>query len=390
MDMRPYQKRTWCEIDLGIMRHNFIRIKETVGNAKICCVVKANAYGHGAVPISKLYQQLGADFFAVSNIEEAIQLREGEITLPILILGYTNPHCVDMLSRYDISQCVFSREYAECLAREAEKNSVNIKIHIKLDTGMGRIGFPCKNENELDDIVEVCRRKCFMKEGIFTHFASADEGENGRLYTEAQFALFQSAISYLKGRHTCFEICHCANSAAIIDYPQSYMDMVRAGLVLYGFWPSEEVKQRFTLLPAMCLRSIVDYIKIVQPGECISYGRTYVAEKTMKVATLPIGYADGLLRANGNKMSVEINGCAAPIIGRVCMDQCMVDITDIDDVEVGSVATIYGTSDYNHVDEIAKRNNTISYEILCNVGERVPRIYIDNNLVVSVLDKIVY
>jgi alanine racemase len=390
MRLEPSQKRTWAEIDLVAVEHNYKTIRSQLSNdTKLCCVVKANGYGHGAVQLSKLYETLGADYLAVSNIEEAIQLRNGDINLPILILGYTDPHCASGLANYHISQCVFSSEYGEALARNALEQGVEVTIHIKIDSGMGRLGFQCV-EKELDKAAEVCGMPGLKVEGIFTHFASADEGDGGREYTLGQFNKFTTAINYLEAKGISFTLRHCANSAAIFDYPEMYLDMVRAGIVLYGLQPSGVLHNPGDIQPVLTLKTVIDHIKMISPGDCISYGREYRADHEIRVATIPVGYADGLWRSNfRNNLLVEVEGKSAPIIGRVCMDQCMIDITEIQDAKIGSVVTVYGASGENSVDNIADANQTINYEIVCAVGERVPRVYKKNGVTVAVVDNIV-
>lgn len=390
MKLQPFQKRTWANIDLGAVEHNYRIIRSRLGkDTKLCCVVKANGYGHGAVQLSKLYEKLGADYLAVSNIEEAIQLRNGEVNLPILILGYTNPRCASDLANHRISQCVFSYDYGKALSDNAAEQDVNVKIHLKLDTGMGRIGFRCVEE-ELDRVEEVCRLPGLDTEGIFTHFASADEGDGGKDYTYGQFQKFTDAVSYLEGRGINFSIRHCANSAGIFDYPNMHLDMVRAGIVLYGLQPSGDLHNPGDLQPVMELKTIIDHIKIVHSGDCISYGREYKANQELRVATIPIGYADGLWRSNfRNHMVVEVEGHLAPIVGRVCMDQCMIDVTGIPGANIDSKVTVYGGSGETSVDHIAAVNQTINYEIFCAVGERVPRVYKKSGQTVAVVDNIV-
>lgn len=389
--IHPYQKRTWAEINIHNLQYNFDVVRNAVGSAKVCCVIKANAYGHGAIKLAQMYQKRGADCFAVSNIEEALQLRTAGITLPILILGYSDPECAEILSKNDISQCVFSKEYAELLAENAAKKDVTVKVHIKIDTGMGRLGFDGRTLNSrLDELESIYKLHRLFPEGIFTHFASADEGDSGKEYTYKQFECFCRVIEYLQNKGIDVGIRHCANSAAIFEYPEMHLDMVRAGIVLYGEKPSGELKHPVDLKPALQLKTIIDFIKDVRTGECISYGREFCADRDMKIATLPIGYADGLWRSNfKNNMVVEINGKYAPVVGRICMDQCMVDISAIPDVKSGTKVTVYGLFGKTSVDEVAKRNETINYEILCAIGERVPRVYIEGSTVIDVQDNII-
>lgn len=389
MKLQPFQKRTWASIDLDAAEHNYYVIRgQLKEETKLCCVVKANGYGHGAIQLSKMYEDLGADYLAVSNIEEAIQLRNNDINLPVIILGYTDPRCARELADQNITQCVFSYDYGVALSVNASKAHVSVKIHIKIDTGMGRIGFQCE-EHELDQAAKVCMLPNLVVEGIFTHFASADEGNEGKDYTLDQFNKFVNARTYLEAKGISFRLSHCANSAGIFDYPDTHLDMVRAGIVLYGLQPSGVLQNPGNLKPVLTLKTIIDHIKTVHPGDCISYGREYKTEREMRVATIPIGYADGLWRSNfHNHMVVEVEGRLAPIIGRVCMDQSMIDVTDIPEAAVNSKVTVYGTSDVISVDHIAEANETINYEIVCAIGERVPRVYKRNGQTVVVVDNI--
>ena len=390
MKIQPFQKRTWAEIDLDAAECNYHEIRSQLNKeTKLCCVVKANGYGHGAVQLSKLYEKLGADYLAVSNIEEAIQLRNADIELPILILGYTDPRCAEELANRNIAQCVFSYEYGETLSRNAVEQNVSVKIHIKLDTGMGRIGFQCV-ETELDKAVQTCNLNNLMVEGIFTHFASADEGDGGKEYTLGQFNRFMEGITYLEAKSIRFTIRHCANSAAIFDYPEMHLDMVRAGIVLYGLQPSGVLHNPGNLKPELSLKTIIDHIKTVQANNCISYGREFKADHEMRIATIPVGYADGLWRSNfRNHMVIEVEGKFAPIVGRICMDQCMIDISEIPAAKVDSLVTVYGSTEKISVDHIATANRTINYEIVCAIGERVPRVYMENGKTIVVVDNII-
>ena len=373
------RRRTWAEIDLDKAEGNYQRVKEAVGDhVKICCVIKANAYGHGAVRMAAFYQKMKADYLAVSNIEEALQLREKNITLPILVLGYTPEECAGLLACHQITQTVYSYDYGIKLARCADELGVQVKIHIKLDTGMGRIGFLCRQdaENELEEAKEICQQQSLIPEGIFTHFAVADENVDGDAFTQEQFQRFLEGIQYLEQSGIRFEIRHCANSAAIFDHPEVHLDMVRAGVVLYGLKPSEKLRHLPDLQPVMNLKSVISHIKDLYPGETVSYGRTFLANRKTTVATVPIGYADGLWRGNGmSECYMLVNGRYAPIIGRICMDQLMLDVSEID-CQVGEVVTIFGSDRICSADSIARRNGTINYEIVCAVGERVPRAFI--------------
>jgi len=389
------RKRFWAEIDVNAAEKNFNIIKSKLSKGtRLCCVVKANAYGHGAVYLSKLYERLGADFFAVSNIEEAMQLRNNGIVTPILILGYTPASCASILAENNISQTVFSYSYARELSKCARADGVNVKIHIKLDSGMGRIGFDCIHGGKeiTDTVCEVCSMDGLLPEGIFTHFAVADEGMDGRDYTRTQYERFTSAVDEIEKSGIAFEIKHCANSATTLEYPEYHMDMVRVGVVLYGVAPSLKVRGCEDLSPVMSLKSVISMIKEIEAGDTVSYGCTFKAEKKTKIATAPVGYADGFWRSNAdNGTQLLIRGQRVNIVGRVCMDQLMLDVTDVKGVREGDYITVIGSDKGELItaDELAKRNGTIGYEMICSIGERVPRFYIRDHEIVFVKDNIV-
>lgn len=373
-------KRCWAEIDFDAVKHNFNVIKSKLSDdKKLCCVVKADAYGHGAKKLSKIYENMGADYFAVSNINEAIELRKSGISKPVMILGFTNPECADLLDKYNIEQAVFSKEYGERLNFFAEKFNVRIKIHIKLDSGMGRIGFKTNVSKDLDDAKNVCVMNNLIPIGVFTHFAVADEGEDGKNYTHNQYKSFNDGIKHLEALGVKFEIKHCSNSASIMNYSDFEPNMVRAGIILYGLNPSEKVDCS-EFKSVMSVKTVISQIKEISSGECLSYGCTYKAAEKRKIATIPMGYADGLLRYNSNNGYVLIRGQKAPIVGRVCMDQAMVDVTDIGNININDIVTIFGesNSEFISADDVAKRCKTIGYEIVCDISKRVPRIYFEN------------
>ena len=386
--MKSFWKRIWTEINLDNLIYNFKSIKtELSPDTLVCCVVKANAYGHNAPRVAQALSEAGADWFAVSNIEEAIELRGMGIDRPILILGYTPPECADILSSHNISQCVYSKEYADQLSSCAVENNCRVNIHIKLDTGMGRIGFLCDEAiSSLDEIVDVCRMDGFTCEGIFTHFAMSDCGEQGKSFTQAQYNKFFKTVTALEKHGITFKYKHCANSAAVVDYPQYHLNMVRVGIVLYGLMPSRNTHSTPPLKPVMSLKTVVSHIKDVKRGATISYGCDFVANRDMTIATVPMGYADGFWRSNvkGN-VSLLLHGQRAPIVGRICMDQLMLDVSNIENVKLGDEVTVFGDSELiNTVDDIARANDTINYEIICSVGKRVPRVFIKNSKVDSV------
>lgn len=384
------RRRTWAEINIDNAKHNYNIIRSAIdGKTKLCCVIKANAYGHGAVELARLYESWGADCFAVSNIEEALQLRKAGITTPILVMGYTPPECAKELSAYYISQCVYSSEYAYALNACAVKAAVYVTVHIKVDTGMGRIGLACRPEcsDGIKDAIDICKLSNLNAEGIFTHFSAADEDsvDNLNSYTNQQYQSFIYAIDYLDKKGFKFKLHHCANSAGIFLNPAYHMNMVRAGIVLYGLKPSQN-SNIVGLKPVMSLKTTVSQVKEISVGESVGYGRTFIADKTVKVATLAIGYADGLDRSSTG-YNVLINNSYAPIIGRICMDQCMIDVTNIDCC-AGDVVTVFSDQSEISADTIAAHIGTINYEVVCDIGERVPRVYIQKNEVVSIRDAI--
>lgn len=376
-------KRTWAQVNLNAIDNNFKAVKSCLKpETLVCCVVKADAYGHGAVKLAEEYVSLGADWFAVSNLDEAVQLRDAGIKLPILILGYTPPCMAPELSSHNITQAVIGLEYGLKLSEEAVKAGVSVKAHIKLDTGMSRVGFfyqnPERDGESISEIEKICLLPGIDADGIFTHFAVADEGESGRTFTEKQFKNFTDAISKLKSRGVNFKIRHCANSAAIFDYPEMQLDMVRPGVILYGLQPSCEISHQRELTPAMELKSAVSLVKTIPEGTAVSYGSKFVSGKATKVATVPVGYADGYPRRLYEKAFMLVRGKRAKIIGRVCMDQLMLDVSDIPGVKTGDTVTAFGSDGNESIsaDELANYTDTINYEIICGVSKRVPRIYL--------------
>ncbi len=377
--MDTISKRTWAEISLKNVEYNYNVIKNNVKkSSKICCVVKADSYGHGATQLGLFYESLGADYFAVATFDEAVELRKGGIVKPILILGYTPVNMAKFICELNLSQCVYSQQYANMLLDECKKAGVKIKIHVKIDTGMGRIGFICrdKTSKNLEPIIEICKDQHFIKEGIFTHFSKADEGDNGKNYTKNQISNLLYAIEYLKNNGIEFEIHHSANSAAIFDYPESHLDMVRAGISLYGFAPSYDMYNVPNLKPAMNLKTVITNVKTLNKGEIISYGGEYKADKSVKVASLAVGYADGFWRANyKTDYKVKVNGEYCKILGRICMDQCMIDVSNVD-CKIGDEVLLFGDDELCLAHTIATINKSIDHEIVTSVTKRVPRIYV--------------
>ena len=376
-------RRTWAEIDLDALAHNYRRARELTGpGVRYLGVVKADAYGHGAIQVAAQLEELGADYLAVSSLDEARELRHGGIDAPILILGHTPPEMVPELIRYHITQAVSARAKAEEYNAAASACGGRLKVHIKVDTGMSRLGFLVRDEH-FDGGVEAIAASCALPgleaEGIFTHFAVSDEDDtDSEAYTREQFALFLRVVNALAERGRTFPIRHCANSGALARYPEMYLDMVRPGIALYGVGADAK---RLGLRPVMTLKSSVSTIKIFDPGTDISYGRTYRAADKARIGVLPIGYADGLFRGLSNRLSVVTEQGMAPIRGRICMDMTMVDLTGLPEVKVGSEVEIFGRR--QSVDHLAQLLDTISYELLCAVSKRVPRVYLRDGQVVE-------
>ena len=388
-------KRTWAEISLNAIEHNYNGIRNKVADdTKVCCVIKADGYGHGAVELSQIYEKLGADFFAVSNIDEGIEIRKSGSKLPIVILGYTPVSEAENLAEYDISQAVFSLEYAKELSEKCVEEDCICKMHIKVDSGMSRIGFMCqefpRDEYSIEEICEACCLPNLEVEGLFTHFCVSDEDAEGREFTNKQYENFIHVRDSLKKRGVDISVVHCSNSGAIEDYPETCCDMVRAGIILYGLAPSSKLADRLDLVPAMTLKTVVAFVKEVQKGATISYGRTFTADRKMKIATVPIGYADGFIRQNAKDGYMTVNGKKAKIVGRICMDQTMLDVTDIEDVKTGDEVVVFGTGENGEptADSLAENTGTINYETVCLVGKRVPRIYIKDGKIENVMYKL--
>ena len=376
-------RRTWAEIDLDALEHNYRKARQLTGpKVKYMGVVKADAYGHGAVQVARKLEALGADYLAVSSLDEARELRHAGIEMPLLILGHTPPEMVPQLIAYGITQTVSARAKAEEYSAAAQECGGMLKVHIKVDTGMSRLGFLVRGRH-FDGGVEAIAQSCAMPhlkaEGIFTHFAAADEDDaENEAYTRGQFALFTAVVDALAERGCTFTIRHCANSGALARYPEMYLDMVRPGIALYGAGGDAA---RLGLRPVMTLKSCVSTIKIFDPQTEISYGRTYRAEYKTRVGVLPIGYADGLFRGLSNRLAVQTDGGPAPVRGRICMDMTMVDLTGLPDVHVGDAVELFGPR--QRVDELAAMLGTIPYELTCAVSKRVPRLYMEQGNVVE-------
>ena len=373
--MDDLMKRTWAEIDLDAIRHNYHAIRGVLPvGCRFLGVVKADAYGHGALRVSKLLQDEGADYLAVSCLDEALELRRGGITMPILILGHTPKEYTDMLIENNLTQTATCLAKAVEYSEEAVRLGKTLKVHIKLDTGMSRLGYLCEGglfEEGVQNIITSCGLPNLDFEGFYTHFAVSDEpDEESRAYTKEQFRLFTAVLDAVEARAGIrFPIRHCANSGAVVSYPETMLDMVRPGLLLYGYGDGGKLG----LTPAMRLVTTVSTIKYHEAGTCVSYGRRFVTARRTRMGVLAAGYADGLPRLSSGKCSYRIEGRDAPQLGTICMDMCMVDLTDIPDAEVGSEAEVFGPN--NDIQALADAAQTIPYELLCSVTKRVPRVY---------------
>lgn len=385
-------RRTWAEVDLTAAEHNFNIIKEKAKDSKICCVVKADGYGHGANVLSKLYEDLGADFLAVSNIDEAEELRDYGIKLPILILGYTPVNDAKRLLKLKLTQAVYCLDFAKKLSAKCEELGGKLDVHIKIDTGMSRIGFMCqsfpRDNSSIDEIAEVCSLKGLDAKGIMAHFSVADEGEEGREYTNAQLAAFAYTVEALRERGISFDIIHHANSAGTEDYENAHKTMVRAGVILYGLAPSPKLEGVLPLKPLMTLKTSVASVKKIYKGTTVSYGRTFEADKDMTVATVTIGYADGYFRDFSNKGYMLLKGRKCRILGRVCMDQTIIDVSDVPNVKIGDEVIVFSATESPTADDLASFADTINYEVICAVSKRVPRYYHKNGKTVDVMYKL--
>ena len=389
--MEQFLKRTWAEIDLNKIEKNYDICRSMLRDGvKMMGVIKADGYGHGAVAYAEIFSQKGCEWFAVSNLDEALQIREAGIETPILILGFTPAEKAEVLAFNNIAQAVYNREYAAALSQNAVAQGVQVNVHIKVDTGMSRIGFLYQDSEDdaatIDAIEAACKLPGLYAQGIFQHFAVADCGEEGEVYTRLQYDLFLDVIRRLQKRGTDFELYHCCNSAGASEYRDLQLNMARLGIDIYGLTSSDLVKEQWGIEPVMSVKSVVAMVKEIEAGTTVSYGRTFTAANDMKIATIPIGYADGYTRRlSGNGARMIIKGAYVPIIGTICMDMCMVDVTGLD-VKAGDAVTVIGKEGDKAVtvDEIAAKSGTINYEITCDISKRVPRVYVRDGKVVSV------
>ena len=386
--LESYQ-RVWAEVDLDAIWENMVHMKENIAeNTKILAVIKTDGYGHGGVPIAKMLEQLDFMFgYAAATYEEAHVLREAGVKKPILILGYTFPYCYEELIREKIRPAVYRRDTVEELVAAAAKVGQKAKGHIKVDTGMGRIGIT-PDEEGLEFVRFLMGHTELEVEGIFTHFAKSDEEDKTSAYH--QLALFQNFIDRIQTElGLTIPVKHCSNSAAILEMPQANMDMVRAGITTYGLYPSEEVsKDIVPLRAAMSLYSHIVYCKTIHAGQSVSYGGLFTAQKDTRVATIPVGYGDGYPRSLSGKGYVLIRGKKAPILGRVCMDQFMVDISEIPEAMDGDKVTLLGMDGTERItaEELGELSGRFNYEFVCDLGKRIPRVYRQHGEITEVRD----
>lgn len=371
--MANEDKRTWAEIDLGRLYHNYREVRRVLPEGcRFAGLCKANAYGHGAVTIAKRLEEIGADYIAVSCYEEVAELRSAGLKMPILLLAPSPAFLAPDIARLDVQQAIGDIDCARGMSCSLEGTGLTLKCHIKLETGMGRTGFAVESEREMAGVRELLTLPGLEPTGVFTHFAVSDEPEES--FTLEQFARFTKAVDELENETgRSLGIRHCANSGAVVNFRETCLDMVRPGLLLYGLYPGAE-RGGLDLKPVMRLLTRVAEITEHHAGDTISYGRIFTCERDMRLAVIPVGYADGLHRSLSGKFDVLINGKRAHQVGRICMDMCMVDVTDMPEVKTGDIVTVFG--DEPEATELADIAGTISYELLCAISPRVPRVYI--------------
>lgn len=377
--MEALRPRVVAEVDLTAIRYNYKQIRNHIPmHTETMAIVKADGYGHGAKEVAKCLQSEGVNRFAVAIVAEGEELRKNGIVSPILVLGYTPRADIRALIDNNLTQTVFSYEMAKTISDEASILGKTVNIHLKVDTGMGRIGF-LSSPKSIEEIIMISKLPNINLEGIFTHFSTADESDTN--FTKSQWSIFEGFLKELSAVGLEIPIIHAANSAAIMCHEYTHLNVVRPGIILYGYYPSDYLKGKvLDLKPAMTLKTQVVHVKELMEGQYVGYGRKFCTHKKTKIATIPVGYADGYSRSLGNKGCVLIKGQRAPIVGNICMDQFMVDITNIEGVKVEDEVVLFGSQDGINIDveEIADILGTINYEIVCMIGKRVPRIYINS------------
>ncbi|MBE7044412.1 MAG: alanine racemase [Ruminococcaceae bacterium] len=381
------ETRTWAEINLDALSENIRAIRNLVKKStKILAVVKADAYGHGVLESAKTLLENGADYLGVASLDEGIQLRRHGISAPILILGAIEKHCAETVVCEDLIPAVFDSEMARAISEAAQRIGTLAKIHIKVDTGMSRIGFVAGVDDDAvsKEILEISKMPGILIEGIFSHFATADEADDS--YMRLQLSRFLKICTMLEENGLEIPIRHIANSGAIMMYPETHLDMVRAGIILYGLYPSSEVdRSRLDLKPVMAVKSRITMIKELEENRGVSYGKVYITSQNTRVATVPIGYADGYTRTLSGRAQMIAKNKKVPVIGRICMDQCMIDVTNVHTISTGDEVIIFG-ADTVTADDLAEWIGTINYEIVCLIAKRIPRVYLKNGKAVTTLN----
>ncbi len=379
------RRAVWAQIDLDAAAHNMRQIRKHVGpDVKIAAVVKANAYGHGSVELAKTFAENGADCFAVSSLDEAVELRRyAHIDKEIFILGHTDARRTEELLTYDIEPAVFNLKNAEFFSQEAQRLGKTLRVHIAVDTGMSRVGFQV-NEFSVSEIKTIAALPNIEIRGLFTHFAVSDMKD--KTFTRQQYGHFRWMCKRMEEEDIHIALRHCCNSAAVLELPEYYCDMVRPGIIMYGCEPSPEIDiTPYDLRPVMSLRCCIAHVKLIDAGATVSYGRHYTAPSRRKIATLPVGYADGYSRILSGKVDVLYHGHRVPQVGAICMDQCMIDVSGEANVHAGDEVVLFGRQgdSFIPIEEIAAACGTINYEIMCNISRRVPRVYMKNGKVVG-------
>lgn len=379
------RRAVWAQIDLDAAAHNMRQIRKHVGpDVKIAAVVKANAYGHGSVELAKTFAENGADCFAVSSLDEAVELRRyAHIDNEIFILGHTDARRTEELLAYDIEPAVFNLKNAEFFSQEARRLGKTLRVHIAVDTGMSRVGFQV-NEFSVSEIKTIAALPNIEIRGMFTHFAVSDMKD--KTFTREQYGHFRWMCKRMEEEGIHIALRHCCNSAAVLELPEYYCDMVRPGIIMYGCEPSPEIDIKpYDLRPVMSLRCCIAHVKLIDAGATVSYGRHYKTPSRRKIATLPVGYADGYSRILSGKVDVLYHGHRVPQVGAICMDQCMIDVSGEANVHAGDEVVLFGRQgdSFIPIEEIAAACGTINYEIMCNISRRVPRVYMKNGKVVG-------
>lgn len=379
------RRAVWAQIDLDAAAHNMRQIRKHVGpDVKIAAVVKANAYGHGSVELAKTFAENGADCFAVSSLDEAVELRRyAHIDKEIFILGHTDARRTEELLTYDIEPAVFNLKNAEFFSQEAQRLGKTLRVHIAVDTGMSRVGFQV-NEFSVSEIKTIAALPNIEIRGLFTHFAVSDMKD--KTFTRQQYGHFRWMCKRMEEEDIHIALRHCCNSAAVLELPEYYCDMVRPGIIMYGCEPSPEIDiTPYDLRPVMSLRCCIAHVKLIDAGATVSYGRHYTAPSRRKIATLPVGYADGYSRILSGKVDVLYHGHRVPQVGAICMDQCMIDVSGEANVHAGDEVVLFGRQgdSFIPIEEIAAACGTINYEIMCDISRRVPRVYMKNGKVVG-------